>query len=38
MHEFDPSLPGLIQGDISEVILTEPAGFAGGLSNRVVAD
>jgi len=37
MHQFDPSIPGFMQGDVTGVTLTAPAGFpAPALPNRVV--
>lgn len=37
MQQFDPNIPGFMQGDVTTVTLTAPAGFpAPALPNRVV--
>ena len=36
MHQFDPNLPDLMQGDITGVALIAPPVFTPGLPNRVI--
>jgi len=36
MDQFDPQLPGLMEGDVTSVVITDPQPFIGGTGNRVV--
>lgn len=36
MDQFDPDIPGLIQGDVTSVTVTDPQPFPFGTGNRVV--
>lgn len=36
MNQFDPKLPGLIEGDVTSVLVTDPQPFVGGMGNHVV--
>jgi len=36
MNQFDPNLPGLLEGDVSSVAVTDPQPFVGGIGNHVV--
>ncbi len=36
MNQFDPKLPGLIEGDVTSVTVTDPQPFVGGVGNHVV--
>lgn len=36
MNQFDPLLPGLIEGDVTSVLVTDPQPFVGGLGNHVI--
>ena len=36
MNQFDPNLPGLLEGDVTRVAVTDPQPFVGGVGNHVV--
>jgi len=36
MDQFDPQIPGLMEGDVTSVIITDPQPFVGGVGNKVV--
>lgn len=36
MNQFDPKLPGLLEGDVTSVLVTDPQTFIGGMGNHVV--
>jgi hypothetical protein len=36
MQQFDPLIPGLIEGDVTSVAVTDPQPFVHGLGNRVI--
>jgi hypothetical protein len=36
MDQFDPNIPGLMQGDVTSVAITDPQPFVGGVGNHVV--
>lgn len=36
MNQFDPNLPGLIEGDVTAVVVREPGTVVGGLGNSVL--
>lgn len=36
MEQFDPRIPGLIEGTVTSVAIAEPQPFVGGTSNHVV--
>jgi hypothetical protein len=36
MNQFDPDIPGLLEGDITSVAVTDPQPFVGGIGNHVI--
>lgn len=36
MNQFDPNLPGLLEGSVGTVAVTDPQPFVGGVGNHVV--
>lgn len=36
MNQFDPNIPGLMQGDVVSVALTEPQPFPYGVGNHII--
>jgi hypothetical protein len=36
MDQFDPDIPGLMQGDITSLAVTDPQPFVGGVGNHVI--
>jgi hypothetical protein len=36
MDQFDPQITGLMEGDITGVVVSDPQPFVGGVSNKVV--
>jgi hypothetical protein len=36
MDQFDPQIPGLMEGDVTSVAVTDPQPFVGGVGNHVI--